>query len=141
MTIEQKDKQYDDALERARTYLKGHTLDVNPRAAMEYVFPELKENDDERIMKNCIHFLELQKEHHAATFEIEECIEWLKSLKSQNKYDKGYNDGYSAAKYNQWKPSKEQLKVLQTAIRDYGICYEKHVLESLYNDLKPLNHD
>lgn len=38
--------------------------------------------EDERIRKNCIHFLELQKEHHAATFEIEECIAWLEK---QNK--------------------------------------------------------
>lgn len=36
-----------------------------------------KESEDERIRKNCIHFLELQKTHHAATFEIEECIAWL----------------------------------------------------------------
>jgi hypothetical protein len=39
---------------------------------------EPKESEDERIMKNCIHFLELQKSHHASTVEIEECIDWIK---------------------------------------------------------------
>ena len=37
----------------------------------------MSNKDDERLRKNCIHFLELQKQHHAATFEIEECIDWL----------------------------------------------------------------
>lgn len=49
----------------------------------EQIFPELAESEDERIRKNCIHFLELQKSHHAATFEIKECIDWLKSLKDR----------------------------------------------------------
>ena len=49
----------------------------------EEIFPELKEDDAERIKKNCIHFLELQKQHHAATFEIEECIAWLEKQGEQ----------------------------------------------------------
>ena len=40
---------------------------------------ELTGLENERIRKNCIHFLELQKTHHAATFEIEECIAWLEN--------------------------------------------------------------
>ena len=71
MTEQEKAKAYDDAIERAKKlYGDGIT---------EEIFPELKEDDDERIKKNCIHFLELQKQHHAATFEIEECIAWLEN--------------------------------------------------------------
>ena len=33
--------------------------------------------EDEKVRKNCIHFLELQKSHHASTIEIDECIAWL----------------------------------------------------------------
>ena len=40
-----------------------------------------KESEDERIRKNCIHFLELQKEHHASTIEIDKCIAWLEKQK------------------------------------------------------------
>ena len=69
MTEKEKAKAYDEAIERAKKlYSNG---------IAEEIFPELKEDDTERIRKNCIHFLELQKQHHAATFEIEECIDWL----------------------------------------------------------------
>ena len=64
-----KAKAYDEAIERAKKiYGNGIT---------EEIFIELKEDNDERIKKNCIHFLELQKQHHAGTGEIEECIAWL----------------------------------------------------------------
>ena len=81
MTEKEKAKAYDKAIERAKKlYGNGIT---------EEIFPELKEDDAERIIKNCIHFLELQKQHHAATFEIEECIAWLekqcKQLADKNK--------------------------------------------------------
>lgn len=69
MTEKEKAKAYDEAIERAKK-LYGNGI-------IEEIFPELKEDDTERIRKNCIHFLELQKQHHAATFEIEECIAWL----------------------------------------------------------------
>ena len=69
MTEKEKAKAYDKAIERAKKlYGNGIT---------EEIFPELKEDDTDRIRKNCIHFLELQKQHHVATFEIEECIDWL----------------------------------------------------------------
>ena len=69
MTEKEKAKAYDEAIERAKKlYGNGIT---------EEIFPELKERDDERIKKNCIHFLECQKQYDAATFAIEECIDWL----------------------------------------------------------------
>lgn len=70
MTEKEKAKAYDEAIERAKK-LYGNEI-------TKEIFPELKENNNERIRKNCIHFLELQKQHHAATFEIEECIAWIK---------------------------------------------------------------
>ena len=72
-SINEKAKAYDEAIERAKK-LYGNEI-------AEEIFHELKECDDERIKKNCIHFLELQKQHHAATFEIEECIDWLKKVR------------------------------------------------------------
>lgn len=47
-------KKYEEALERAKKYHEGHTLDVNPQSAMEYVFPELEESKDEKIRKSLI---------------------------------------------------------------------------------------
>ena len=71
MTEKEKAKAYDEAIERAKKLYSNRIA--------EEIFPELKESNDERIKKNCIHFLELQKQHHAATFEIEECISWLEN--------------------------------------------------------------
>ena len=81
LSINEKAKAYDEAIERAKK-LYGNGI-------AEEIFHELKEDDTERIRENCIHFLELQKQHHAATFEIEECIDWLekqgKQLADKNK--------------------------------------------------------
>ena len=75
LSISEKAKAYDEAIERAKK-LYGNGI-------AEEIFHELKEDDTERIRKNCIHFLELQKQHNAATFEIEECIDWLKKQREQ----------------------------------------------------------
>lgn len=101
LSIEEKAKRYDKALERAKEILEFYK---HPAYSEVYayakedipgIFPELAENEDkdEKIRKNCIHFLELQKSHHAATFEIEECIDWLEKQKEPE--DKGeISDGY-----------------------------------------------
>ena len=69
LSIKEKAKAYDKAIERAKK--------IYGNGIAEEIFLELKEDYDERIRKNCIHFLELQKQHHAGTEEIEECISWL----------------------------------------------------------------
>ena len=76
ITEKEKAKAYDEAIERAKKSYGNRIA--------EEIFPELKENDTERIRKNCIHFLELQKQHHAATFEIEECISWLENQRKKS---------------------------------------------------------
>lgn len=81
LSINEKAKAYDEALKKASAAHKDE--DRHLKATLERIFPELKEGDDERIKKNCIHFLELQKQHHAATFEIEECIDWLEKQGEQ----------------------------------------------------------
>ena len=74
LTTEQKAQRYDEALKVAKgLYAKGAPDSLH----LERMFPVLKESEDEKMRKKCIHFLELQKQHHAATFEIEECIAWL----------------------------------------------------------------
>ena len=51
MTEKEKAKAYDEAIER--------TKKIYGNGIIEEIFPELKEEDAERIRKNCIHFLEL----------------------------------------------------------------------------------
>jgi len=93
LSIEEKAKRYDNAFERAKDFQKVNGAAGS--AVISEIFPELVENEskDEQLRKNCIHFLELQKSHHAATFEIEECIDWLEKQKEPE--DKGeISDGY-----------------------------------------------
>ena len=77
LSIEEKAKRYDNVLERAKDFQKVNGAAGS--AVISEIFPEFAKNEDkdEKIRTNCIHFLELQKSHHAATFEIEECIDWL----------------------------------------------------------------
>ena len=79
MTEKEKAKAYDGAIERAKK--------IYGNGIAEEIFPELKEDNDERIKKNCIHFLELQKQHHAGTEEIEECIAWLEKPGEQGEQE------------------------------------------------------
>ena len=96
MTEKEKAIAYDKAIERAKKlYGDGITEDI---------FPELKEDDTERIRENCIHFLELQKQHHAATFEIEECIDWLKK------------QGEQKPTLPKWKYKKDNTPLLRDSI-------------------------
>ena len=90
MTQEDKIKAIEDNIEILLNSIESEYY-PSEKAAKRSVLLELKKfiksvseesaSEDERIRKNCIHFLELQKQHHAATFEIEECISWLGKLK------------------------------------------------------------
>ena len=114
MTEKEKAKAYDEAIERTKK-LYGNGI-------AEEIFTELKENDIERIRKNCIHFLELQKQHHAATFAIEECIAWLERQ----------------GKKSSWKPSKEEMDALYSLsyITNEYDEHKEDVITHLYQDLK-----
>ena len=72
-------EKYEKALERAKNYREGHTLDVNPRIAMEYIFPELKETEDEKIRKELIKYLK-ERSHSGFNREVRICndgIAWI----------------------------------------------------------------
>ena len=57
-TIEEKAKAYDEALERARALNNGKDVDVESgTTTCEYIFPELKESEDEKIRKEIISIL------------------------------------------------------------------------------------
>ena len=55
LTIEEKAKAYDEALERARAINNGKDVDVESGTTIcEYIFPELKESEDDKIRKEII---------------------------------------------------------------------------------------
>ena len=118
MTQEQKAKAYDEAIERAKVF-KEHLLEINDKDyadEMDYIFPELAESEDEKMLKDTIRFCELCGNQVSAN--------WLKSLK----------DRYT------WKPSDEQMEALANALSLAKNCGEESAfdLRTLYEQLKKL---
>ena len=79
MTQEEKAKAYDEALERAKVF-KEHLLEINDKGyadEMKYIFPELAESEDEKMM-NQLH--SWMKEFGGAEEYTEKVYNWLKGL-------------------------------------------------------------
>ncbi len=95
LTIEEKAKRYDEAIEIARKLNNGEGVPAPPNwTAYEVMFPELKESEDDRIRQRIIHAL------HGDVLEmseIKEAIAWLEkkstpaklSEEEQNRFAKG----------------------------------------------------
>ena len=128
------EKLYNEALERARQI---HTTNGDEhKKSTEYIFPELKVNEDEKIRENCIHFLELQKAHCAATFAIDECIAWIEK---QDKTTDNINVEEMVLRYSQTRdgswglPVNCQIKAYRQGILDavnmFGIKQSEQKLQ------------
>lgn len=75
MTQEEKAKRYDEAIERARALNNGEAVNIKiGTTTCEYIFPELKESEDERIRKELIDFV---KSRLAGFPECGRFIAWL----------------------------------------------------------------
>ena len=101
---------------------------------------EWSEEDSERLLRIHQFIWANRKGDTDEIYQQEQDADWLMSIiPQQNQYDKGYNDGYSAAKYNQWKPTDKQMGDFRMLL-DYNIGvfdYAKFMsANSLYDDLK-----
>ena len=76
LTIEEKAQRYDEAIKKLHEIITMDNRPVNPKEIGEYVFPELKDGDDERIRKHLIGVVEL---YYGNTDEQEkkDCLAWL----------------------------------------------------------------
>ena len=88
MTIEQKAKAYDEALERARAFNNGEDVDIEAGTTFcEYIFPELKESEDERIRRaiyNALKYLESELSwDFLDDVDILDAYEWLEKQDEQ----------------------------------------------------------
>ena len=153
-----------ERLKLAKDWYNDKSTTKKEKVLLETLFPELAESEDERIRENCIHFLELQKEHHASTIEIDECIAWLEkqgeqksawseedelmltsivnTLKLTNGAEQMKIDWLKSLKNRvqpHWKPTEEQLNFLVDLRDNHGLYLEeRRSLEELYNNLKKL---
>lgn len=84
LSIEQKARAYDEALERIRKELQkcGYTVCDTARQIYKF-FPTLKESEDERIRNEIIKFLELPHPQFVGKRHQEEWIAWLEKQGEQ----------------------------------------------------------
>jgi len=132
-TIEEKAKDYDEALKRARKIL-NEILDNEilgfPDQIRE-IFPELRGSEDERIRNGIQLVLESWDRSHVSSVGlpslVPKYISWLKSLRPS------------------WKPNDNQMSMLRAIVNDpnnVGAESCRLAMQSLYNDLLKLNnHD
>ena len=154
MTQEQKAKAYDEALERAKSFQENFGGDY-----AGYIFPELKESEDEKIRRDILAYFNGKKEKDKQPV-LDLWIAYLEKQKEQKPAEwseddeqilKGILDCYksmnpdwrnwlkSLRPQNHWKPSDEQIRPLEYAIEYFKKRKnDTTYLESLYNDLKKL---
>lgn len=87
--------------------------------AIYTLIPELKESDDERMLRKLIDHFDWHSNNRLTHKECDELHAWVKSFSRQP----------------HWKPSEKQMEALICATEECGYNTE---LESLYNDLKKL---
>ena len=101
MTEEEKAKRYDEAIERAKGVIEQNPLMEYLKKGIEYILPELKESEDERIRKGIIRNLEYLADRAEGFVkdELKERIAWLekpvkcKMDSPQNHQDSGRPNG------------------------------------------------
>ena len=104
---------YKDAFSLAKDWYNDATTSEKERRLLAAMFSELKESKHERMSKNCIHFLKLQKAHHADTSEIDDCIAYLEHLQEyiddirQYAYNKGLVDAKEKQQPAEWSKEEE----------------------------------
>lgn len=91
-TVEQKAKAYDEALERMKSWVRGEHPECFTEAqkTAEFIFPELKESEDERIRKAIMEFFELQDDNTTYSFIPKKDI--LTWLEKQGKHLENYDE-------------------------------------------------
>ncbi len=77
------EKKYKEALERARQFSE-HPLQEDSDSIVEYIFPELKESEDERIRKEIVRFIQMEVEDEIVG---NKWLDWLKKQGGRNNYD------------------------------------------------------
>jgi len=101
LTIEEKAKAYDEALERAKESLKDGGISQNSIDYIQSIFPELKESEDEKIRKWIIN--EIKIKHHNLDEDnvdfVDKAIAWLENIPYTIDHEKreGFHIGYKAA--------------------------------------------
>ena len=135
-TIEEKAKAYDEALERAQKATRAGSdvaMDI-----VQYIFPDLKESEDERIRKMCITAVNIAASSDGGLLhsEASECLAWLEEQKDKNclacdQHLKGYIAG---RKVTEEEKQKEQKPVEWTELTWKDIVELEGIINNVHYD-------
>lgn len=152
--MENYEKKYKEALERARALNEGKTTGAFGETVCEYIFPELKESEDEKIRKDLIRFIKNWKDPNnigrphdfpTLTRNVEQCDRYIAWLEKQKEFvSADFDDVWKTADCDELtapleKYSKDAIKEMCHAWYDKGIELErKNWLEREIDWLKSL---
>ena len=90
LTIKEKARAYDEAIERAKGVIEQNPLMEYLKKGIEYIFPELKESEDEKIRKAIIEHFEGSHSsmYPYKGFTKEQIIAWLEKHGEKNYTEK-----------------------------------------------------
>jgi hypothetical protein len=122
LSIEEKAKAYDEAIERMKSWARGEHPECFTEAqkAAEFIFPELKESEDEKIRKSIIEHLEYLGKYCSESMpDVDKWIAWLEKQGEQ-----------------------KHIVEMKSAEESLGIdseTYNKIVDECIYGENKPVD--
>ena len=82
-TIEEKAKAYDEAIKKAKSVIEQNPLMEYLKKGIEYIFPELKESEDERIIRDMIETIKKESKDFPSSVIAEKSHTWLAWLEKQ----------------------------------------------------------
>lgn len=123
MTIEEKARAYDEAVNKLRRFMAQGVEPLITRADVQDFFPELKESEDERIKKNLIGYINGISEYEVCEETKDSWIAWLEKQGEedssiQQAYKQGYIEGQRIER-KCWLEKQGQEKHLSEPIKDY----------------------
>lgn len=125
LSIEEKAKRYDAAIERAKKVL----LDCTPeeRNVVEYISPELKSSEDERIRKKLIYLIEMSRDYGGYAVQKDDAEKMLAWIKKQDEQNPAWSE-----------EDEIKLTIAQTFIRNTSLIGNDELKESTIDWLKEL---
>ena len=149
MTQTEKARAYDEALERARLS-RLQLLDIGEEATeIEYIFPELKESEDEEIRKALINVFATHKDYEMFFgVSVADILAWLEKQNSNidnanKEYWRGYREGKQEIldKYAELKKQGEQKpadKDEPIVVRDFNSVFSREEVKEIDKRIEKL---
>ena len=129
LSIEEKAKRYDEALSKAKEQYDKYS---NP-VLLEYIFPEFKKSNDERIRKKLINCVSTFKHPFFSEMEKNEFIAWLeKQGESDETRAKMFliNKGYPIDANGKFPTYEELYNIIKEGLENQGEQEEPQVYET-----------